>query len=196
MSFYEAGLLASPAAFVAALLIGLSFGFWLERAGFGSARKLAGIFYLRDFAVVQVMFTAVVTGLVGLWALEAAGVATPASLHRIDTNLAAQLAGGAIFGAGFVIGGWCPGTALVGAASGKLDALAFLLSAGVGSLAYALAHGALAPIEALGACGVVTLPELLGISAGVLTTALFVVALALFAGIARLERRRRMEVLR
>jgi uncharacterized membrane protein YedE/YeeE len=195
MSFFEAGALGSPAAFVAAAIVGLSFGFWLERAGFGSSRKLAGIFYLRDFAVVQVMFTAVVTALVGLLVLEAAGVATPASLHRIDTAYGPQLLGGAIFGAGFVVAGWCPGTALVGAASGKVDALAFLAAAGLGSLAYAAAYGSLAAFDAVGACGVITLPEMLGVAPWVLTAGLVLIALSLFALIARVERARSPEVI-
>ena len=52
--------------------------------------------------------------------------------------------GGLIFGVGFVMGGWCPGTALVGLASGKGDALVFLGGAALGSLAYAVAWPSLA----------------------------------------------------
>jgi uncharacterized membrane protein YedE/YeeE len=194
MTFFETGSLATPAAFAAAALIGLAFGFWLERAGFGSSRKLAGIFYLRDFAVVQVMFTAVVTALIGLFVLQSAGVTTPASLYAMETNLGPQMLGGAIFGAGFVIAGWCPGTAIVGAASGKIDAVAFLAAAGLGSLAYAAAYGSLAKFGGVGACGAITLPEVLGIPIGVLTVAVTAVAIVLFFFITRIERKRNPEV--
>src|SRR5690606_36323687 len=57
VNLYDQGLLDTPFGWTVALLVGLAFGFWLERAGFGSSRKLAGIFYFRDSAVVQVMFT-------------------------------------------------------------------------------------------------------------------------------------------
>ena len=48
----------------------------------------------------------------------------------------AQIVGGLIFGVGFVMGGWCPGTAAVGLASGRLDALVFLAGAGIGSVLF------------------------------------------------------------
>ena len=57
---------AGPRTFFVALLIGLAFGFALERAGFGSSRKLVGVFYLRDMTVVKVMFTALITAMLGL----------------------------------------------------------------------------------------------------------------------------------
>ena len=56
-TFYGSNTLASPGAFLAALFIGFVFGFALERAGFGSSRKLAGIFYFRDMTVLKVMFS-------------------------------------------------------------------------------------------------------------------------------------------
>ena len=58
--------LDSPGAMFAALVIGMAFGFVLERAGFGSSRKLAGIFYFKDMTVLKVMFTAVITAMLGL----------------------------------------------------------------------------------------------------------------------------------
>ena len=68
----------SPAAELGiALLLGLGFGFALERAGFGSARKLTAVFYLWDMAVVKVMFTAIVTTMAGLFLLSAARLDGP-----------------------------------------------------------------------------------------------------------------------
>ncbi len=183
MSLYELDLLDSAHGWAMALLVGLAFGFWLERAGFGSSRRLAGIFYLADFAVVQVMFTAVAVAAVGVVAFDAAGWIDAAALHRVESRLGAQVVGGLIFGVGFVVGGWCPGTALVGLASGKLDALAFLAGSMAGALAYAAVWAELEPLSAWGACGVTTLPELLGVSGGLLAAAVVVAALVLFAAI-------------
>jgi uncharacterized membrane protein YedE/YeeE len=189
VNLFDQGLLETPFGWIAALLVGLAFGFWLERAGFGSSRKLAAIFYLRDFAVVQVMFTAVATAALGLVALDTAGLFDASRVYRMETLLGPQIVGGLVFGAGFVTGGWCPGTALVGAASGKLDALAFLGATLVGSLAYAAVWPQVAPLQEVGACGVVTLPELLHVSPGIVAAIVVAVALAMFVAIHRLAPR-------
>ena len=185
MNLFDRGLLESPLGWTAALLVGLAFGFWLERAGFGSSRKLAAVFYLRDFAVVQVMFTAVATAALGLAALDAAGLFDASRVYRMQTLLGPQILGGLIFGAGFVIGGWCPGTALVGLASGKLDALVFTGATLLGSLAYAGLWPQLAPLQELGACGLVTLPELLHLAPLAVAAIVVAVALAAFTALQR-----------
>ena len=189
MNLFHQGLLDTPLGLALALAIGLAFGFWLERAGFGSSRKLAAIFYLRDFAVLQVMFSALATAALGLWALDAAGTVDAATVYRMDTRLAAQVAGGLLFGAGFVAGGWCPGTALVGAASGKLDALGFLAGAMGGSLVYAGLWPALAPLQDVGACGIATMPEFLHLSPGATVALVVLLALGAFAAVHRFANR-------
>jgi len=97
-----------------AVLIGIGFGFFLEKAGFGSARKLVAVFYLYDMAVVKVMFTAIVTAMAGLFVLSAAGSLDLAELYVEPSNYTAAILGGLVFGAGFVIGGYCPGTFIGG----------------------------------------------------------------------------------
>lgn len=184
-NFYEQGLLDGPAALVLALLIGVGFGFWLERAGFGSARTLTGIFYFRDFAVFQVMFTAMVTAVLGLELLGAAGIVDVTTIHRPETFLGPQAVGGLVFGVGFVVGGWCPGTAFVGMASGKLDALVFLGGAMLGSLAFAAAYPAVEGFMTAGSCGIVTLPESFGVSEGVVVLGVVAMAVGGFAAIAK-----------
>ena len=104
-----------------ALVLGPGFGFALERAGFGSARKLTAVFYLYDMAVVKVMFTAIVTAMAGLVALSAMGVLDMAELYIEPTSLAAQALGGLVFGAGFIVGGYCPGTSIAAIATGRKD---------------------------------------------------------------------------
>ena len=185
MTFWASDALESPAGRAAALGVGLLFGFWLERAGFGSSRKLAAVFARRDFAVVRVMFTAVATAAVGLFVAFQAGIARPEDVHALDVRYGPQIVGGLVFGAGFAIGGWCPGTALVGAASGKLDAFAFLGASLLGSLAYAGLYGSVAPLQEVGACGVVTLPEFLGLSPLAVAGIVVAVALAAFWAIGR-----------
>lgn len=99
-------ILTSEIGLVFALIAGLLFGFFLERAGFGSARKLTAIFYLQDFAVLRVMFTAVVVGTVGLLLLGGAELLDPDLLAIPPTYLWPRALGGLLIGLGFVIGGY------------------------------------------------------------------------------------------
>lgn len=196
MNLFDQGLLETPLGWIVAALVGLAFGFWLERAGFGSSRKLAAIFYFRDFAVVQVMFTAVATAAIGLVALDVFGLFDASQVYRMETLLGPQIIGGLLFGVGFVTGGWCPGTSLVGAASGKIDAWAFIAATLVGSLVYAAFWPQLAPLQDVGACGIVTLPELFHLSSGAVAAIVVAVALVMFTLIHRLALSHRTEGVR
>jgi uncharacterized membrane protein YedE/YeeE len=172
-----------------ALGLGLGFGFFLERAGLGSSVKLAAQFYLTDLAVFKVMFTAIVTALVGLAALSATGVVDPARIELPGTFLLPQLVGGLVFGVGFVVGGYCPGTGCVGLASGRLDAVAVIAGMLAGSFAFAEAYPLLATFYQATPLGPVTLPELAGIPGWAGTLAVVALAAGGFALAERIERR-------
>jgi uncharacterized membrane protein YedE/YeeE len=187
MNLYAHGLLDQPIGLLMALVVGLGFGFWLERAGFGSSRKLTAIFYLRDFAVLKVMFSAMATAAVGLQLLAALGYVDLAALFVPPSIVWPQAVGGLLFGLGFVAGGWCPGTAAVGVASGKFDALVFLLGAGLGSLAFAGVQPQLGGFLQAGACAVGALPEQLGVSGMNGALALLAVALVSFVVAGKVE---------
>jgi uncharacterized protein len=172
-----------------AVVLGLGFGFALERAGFGSARKLTAVFYLYDMAVVKVMFSAVVTAMVGLFALSALGLLDLAELYVEPTNLLAQGLGGLLFGAGFLIGGYCPGTSIAAIATGRKDGLLFALGMFTGVYAYAEFTPQVDAWYKATALGELTLPSLTGIGMG-WWTLLFVAILAGGGwGMSRLEQR-------
>ena len=135
-TLYSLDALGSPAAFFLALLVGFGFGFALERAGFSSSRRLAGLFYFTDMAVVKVMFTALVTAMLGLSYMVAFGWIEMDRIFLMPTIYGAQIAGGLLFGVGFAMGAWCPGTAVAGMAAGRIDALVFLLGAIGGSILF------------------------------------------------------------
>ena len=185
-TYFSEGTLGSSGALVAAAAVGIAFGFFLERAGFGSARKLVSAFYLKDFAVLEVMFTAIVTAIVGIRLLSVTGAVDLGTWYQMETFLWPQIAAGLLFGVGFVMGGWCPGTAVVGVASGKGDALVFLGGAALGSLVYATVFPALQSFVGAGACGVSTLPEAFGMSPGVTTLLIVLMAIGAFVGSDRL----------
>ena len=172
-----------------ALLLGLGFGFCLERAGFGSARKLTAVFYLWDMAVVKVMFTAIVTAMVGLFLLSTLGLMDLSELYIEPTSLAAQALGGLVFGAGFIVGGYCPGTSIAAMATGRKDGMAFALGMLAGVTVYAEFTPGIEAWIMEGSIGELTLPTLTGIGMG--WWALAFVAFLVFAGwgMGRLEQR-------
>lgn len=132
----------TSATFLASLVIGICFGFALEYAGFSSSRKLAGIFYFRDMTVLRVMFTALITAMLGLSLMVALGWIDLASqVYVLPTIYGAQIVGGLVFGVGFALSGWCPGTGVVGVATGKLDALVFLAGVPLGAIIFNETYG-------------------------------------------------------
>jgi len=172
-----------------ALALGLGFGFALERAGFGSARKLTAVFYLYDMAVVKVMFSAVVTTMVGLFLLSTLGMLDLSQLYVEPTNLTAQIVGGLLFGAGFVVGGYCPGTSVAAIATGRKDGLVFALGMLAGVLAYAEFTPQLDDWYKATALGELTLPSVTGVGMGWWTLLFVAILLAGAWGMATLERR-------
>jgi len=107
---YKLGAFGDEASLIVAFLIGTFFGFFLERAGFGSAKKLVSQFYLNDLAVFKVMFTAIVTAMLGVTYLAWAGFLDLSLVYLVPTYWVAQVVGGLLLGAGFVVGGAAAGT--------------------------------------------------------------------------------------
>ena len=188
-TLYGLDRLGTPAAFFLALLLGGAFGFALERAGFGSSRRLAGIFYFRDMAVLKVMFTAVVTAMLGLSYLQSLGWIGPEQVYLMPSIYGAQAIGGLVFGVGFVMSGWCPGTAAVGAASGKLDALVFLGGAVLGGVVFNELFAVVAPLYAWGDGGVSMAFAALGMSRAAFAFLFVLAAVGCFWGAEFVERR-------
>ncbi len=143
------------------LLFGIVFGFLLQKGGVGKYEVLIGMLLLEDFTVLKVMMSAVVVGMLGIWALHAAGLV---AFHVKPTRYGAAALGGLIFGVGFGLAAYCPGTGAVALGQGNFDALAVLLGMMAGSYVFAEASGWIAgTIECWGARGKLTLPRLLGV---------------------------------
>lgn len=166
---------------VSGILLGFGFGFVLERAGFGSGCKLTAQFRLTDWSVFKVMFTAIVFAAVGLYALELGGLVDASRMYVPAPYLWAIAAGGAAIGAGFAVGGYCPGTAMVGITTGRVDAMVFFAGLLVGTFAFA----SLFPwLEPLTTAGELTkgdrLPELLGMPEWLVLAAMVSAAIGVF----------------
>lgn len=175
-----------------ALVLGVAFGFALERAGLGSARKLAGQFYGRDLTVLKVMFSAIVTAALGVFWLSRLGLLDASRVYVPPTWLLPQAVGGAVFGAGLVAAGLCPGTACVAAATGRRDGLAVVGGMLLGVLLFAEAFPLLAAFYDSTPRGTLTFPALLHLSPALATAALVAMALGAFAAAERWERRVRV----
>ena len=102
-----------------ALVIGIGFGFALEQAGFSSSRKLVGMFYGYDTTVIKVFFTAAIVALIGSQILSYLGILDLNKVYVNEFYVIPAIAGGVIMGAGFIIGGFCPGTGLSAMSIGK-----------------------------------------------------------------------------
>ena len=172
------------------VLIGFAFGLFLERSGFGDARVLVDIFYFRDMRVLKVMFSAIVTAMVSLLVLSWLGLFNYQSLldyALLKTYFWPQLAGGIVFGIGFVIGGYCPGTSMVGIASGKLDAVVFFLGMFGGVITFAAGFPVWQDFYASSAWGRVTLWQLAGIDKVTMGVIIVVAGLVAFYAASKAE---------
>jgi uncharacterized membrane protein YedE/YeeE len=119
-----------------AIPIGFIFGFALFHAGFTDSRRIAWAFYFKDVGVPVVMFSAIVTGMLGLWGLSLLGAIDISEIYMLPTFLAPMAVGGLLFGVGMALGGYCPGTAAAAVATGKIDGLVFIVGFLVGSLVF------------------------------------------------------------
>jgi rhodanese-related sulfurtransferase len=184
---YPHGLFGTYAGLLVGTLVGVAFGFVLERAGFGRARNLAAQFYLTDTRVLKVMFSAIVTALVGMTFLSGIGVLDLALITVPETFLWPQLVGGLILGAGFIVSGYCPGTGVVAVASGNLDGVAAIGGVMLGSLTFGFGYGPLEGFYKSGAMGVVRIDQLLGVPISVVAAAVVAMAVGAFLGAEKLE---------
>ena len=191
--WFEFGLFGNRAALTVAVVIGIAFGWSLERAGMGSARKLAGQFYFTDLTVFKVMFSAIVTAMLGAFWLGRLGVLDLSRVYVPETFLVPQVVGGLVFGTGFVIAGLCPGTSCVAAVTGRVDGMGVVAGMFAGVLGTGAFFGSLKAFYDSTPRGAFTLPQLLHLPYGVVVLAVVVLALAGFAGAEWLERRHRPE---
>jgi uncharacterized membrane protein YedE/YeeE len=170
------------------LLIGFAFGFILESAGFGDARRLAAQFYWRDLTVMKVMFTAILVAMILIFWSSALGWLDYERIWVNPTYVWPGILGGLIMGLGFVLGGFCPGTSLVGAATLKLDALWFVAGTAVGIIGFGESVALFNDFWHSGYLGRLTLQEWLEVPVGQVVLGLTAVGIVAFWIAERLRR--------
>ena len=144
------------------LVLGTAFGAVLQLSGASSYTKIIGTLRLKDYTIMKLIMTAIGVGLVGVHVLDALGVA---HMKVKDLYLPGIVVAGLIFGVGFAITGYCPGTALAAAAEGKPDAWMTIVGGLFGALTFAFLLPSLElSLASLGRFGPVTIHNSLGIS--------------------------------
>ncbi len=172
-----------------ALILGVGFGFALNKGGLTKYRVISGAFRFTDMTVLKFMLTGIVTAMIGLYALRGAGLIT-AFPYVPTTFVAGNVIGGLIFGVGMSLAGYCPGTCFAGAGEGKLD---YLLPGVLGLIAggtlYGLTYPYIGqPLQVLAYktnLGNITLPDWLGLDPYLVVMLFTLVVLFLFYLIGR-----------
>lgn len=163
-----------------AFLIGTGFGFALEQAGFSSSRKLAGMFYGYDATVLKVFFTAAIVALIGSQFLSYFGILNLNQVYVNEFYVTASVVGGIIMGAGFIMGGFCPGTGICAMSIGKVDAMVFVAGGFAGAFLFTETWPMIEGLATAQYRGPVKINEVLGISPGLFTLLLTAAAAAMF----------------
>jgi hypothetical protein len=165
---------------IIAFIIGIGFGFALEQAGFSSSRKLAGMFYGYDITVLKVFFTAAITAMLGLLFMNYLGMIDMSIVYVNEYYLSSAIVGGVVMGAGFIIGGFCPGTSVCAAAIGKTDAMYFIGGSFLGILLFGQSYPLWEKLHNAQYLGSLKLSDSIGITDGILGLMVIVAAVLMF----------------
>jgi uncharacterized membrane protein YedE/YeeE len=166
--------------YILALILGMMFGFALNKGGLTRYANIAGVYRFTNLTVIKFMMTAIATAMIGLYGLKELGIITFPAVPA--TYILGNILGGLIFGVGMALAGYCPGTIAAGAGEGKLD---YLLPGVSGLIAGALLFGftyqwIFPVIVKVANLGNVTLPGLLGVNSMILVAIFVILTLVLF----------------
>ncbi len=155
------------------LIIGIIFGFLLQKGGATRYNIIISQLLLEDFTVLKIMLSAVVTGMVGIYFLKEIN---KVKLSPKEGSLVKSIVGGLIFGVGFALLGYCPGTAAGAVGQGNLDALIpGMIGLISGSAFFALLFPRLQGILETGKFTHLTFPERLSLNPWKIIITLFIV---------------------
>jgi hypothetical protein len=145
------------------MVFGIVFGFLLQKGGVTKYDVILGQLLLVDFTVLKIMLSAVVTGMIGIYLMKTLGWV---ALYPKSGSLGKNVIGGLIFGVGFAVLGYCPGTIAGAIGNGYLDALVGgLIGIWIGSGIFAALYPRLNRIILdKGDFGAMTLPRLFNVN--------------------------------
>ena len=143
------------------LAIGMAFGAILQLGGASSYKKIMGSLLLKDLDIIKLILMSIAVGTVGIYALDLVDVA---NMDIKPTYVVGITIAGLIFGVGFAVAGYCPGTCVVAAAEGKTDAIVTVLGGLAGALIYALVYPAIKGLIEVTNYGEITFASMLGVN--------------------------------
>ncbi len=160
------------------LITGILFGFFLQRGQVLRYDKQIGALRLLDMTIVKFMLSAILVGTVGIYLLLDLGLV---KLSVKPTILGGVIAGGMLFGLGWGLLGYCPGTAVGAVGEGRWDGLWGVLGMLIGAAVYAEAYPVMKKtVLTWGDFGKITLPEIFGVSHWVVIPVFLLAGIALF----------------
>jgi len=160
------------------MITGILFGMLMQRSGVCRYDAQIGLLRLKDFTVLKFMLSAVAAGMVGIYFLRDQGLI---ELNLKPALVAANILGGIVFGAGWALLGYCPGTASAALGEGRWDALPGMAGMVLGAAFFArLYPGLKGNLLVSGDLGKINLEQLTGINHWILIFALFILILFLF----------------
>lgn len=160
------------------LITGLLFGFLLQKGRVLRYDKQLGALLLKDMTIVKFMLTSIIVAMVGTYLLVDLGLA---KLSIKATILGANIIGGIVFGLGWGLLGYCPGTSAGALGEGRWDALWGIAGMLLGAALYAEAFPTMkATVLTWGNLGKITLPQVLGINHWLVIIPLVAATLLLF----------------
>ncbi len=172
-----------------AILTGIAFGAILTVSGFISTKKLTGVFYFDDFAVLKVLFTGIVVGSIGIYLLGDLGTLNFSRIYIPRTFWISQFVGGLLFGVGFILSGYCPGTSIISAVTGSLDAIIVIVGMLAGMAVFGIGFPLWEKLYLAGEAGKITLPDVFGVNHWVVIGALVVIAVFMYIHVELFEKR-------
>ena len=165
-------------ALIYGLVIGILFGFFLQKARVIRYDKQLGALRLIDMTIVKFMVSSILVGMVGVYLLLDIGWV---KLSLKSTNLGGNIIGGLIFGLGWGLLGYCPGTSAGALGEGRWDALWGILGMIAGAAIFAEIFPILKrSVLTWGDFGKITLPQIIGINHWIVIFIIVVCGLALF----------------
>lgn len=160
------------------LITGVAFGFLLQKGRVLRFEKQVGAMQLTDMTILKFMLSAIIVGMVGVAVMSGADIIT---LGHKSMNPGAVLVGGALFGAGWAVMGFCPGTSIGALGEGRWHAIFAIAGMITGAGIYAELYPFFqATVLAWADYGKIGLPEALGVSPWIIITLFIIAVLALF----------------
>ena len=143
------------------LIIGMAFGAIIQLGGASTYHKILGSLLLKDMDIIKLILMAIAVGTVGIYALDLVDMA---NMSIKPTYVVGIAIAGLIFGVGFAVAGYCPGTCIVASAEGKTDAIVTVLGGLAGALLYSIAYPAFRGLIEVTNYGAVTVPSVFDIN--------------------------------